>query len=132
MMTEPAVVAPVLSQPSLPLAAGFGAARRRGAIDASASEIATARQRLEQENLKLIGLRFRGDTFVPDERFRCLKSTFGERFEAIELDPEDALEGTGMAPHSVLTIHLDDADPHGPTRRAERRVIAHFAAALGA
>ncbi len=130
MMTEPAVVAPVLSQPSLPLAAGFGAAKRKRAIDASPDEIATARRRLEEEDLKLLGLRFRGDAFVPDERFACLKSTFGERFQAIEVDAADALQDTGMAPHSVLTIHLDDADPEGPTRRAERQVIDHFAAAL--
>jgi len=130
MMTEPAVVAPVLSQPSLPLPFGFGSARRRGAIDASPEEIATARQRLETENLKLLGLRFRGDPFVPDERFSCLKNTFGERFEAVELDAADALQGTGMTPHSVLTVHLDDADPDGPTRRAERRVIEHFAGVL--
>jgi len=132
MMTEPAVIAPILSQPSLPLPFGFNSARRRNAIDASPREIATARQRLEAEDLKLIGLRFRGDPFVPEERFRCLKETFGERFEAIELDPDAALGGTGMTPHSVLTIHLDDADPDGATRRAERRVIEHFAAALKA
>ena len=132
MMTEPAVVAPVLSQPSLPLAAGIGAAKRKGAIDASPDEIATARRRLEEEDLKLLGLRFRGDAFVPDERFACLRSTFGERFEAVELDAADALQDTGMAAHSVLTLHLDDADPEGPTRLAERKVISHFAAALGA
>jgi dienelactone hydrolase len=130
MMTEPAVVAPVLSQPSLPLPFGIGAARRRAAIDASAQEIATARQRLEKENLKLLGLRFRGDPFVPDERFSCLKNTFGEHFEAVELDAADALQDTGMTPHSVLTVHLDDSDPDGPTRRVERRVIEHFAGVL--
>ncbi len=131
MMTERAVVAPVLSQPSLPLALGPGGARRRGAIDASAQEIATARQRLEEEQLTLIGLRFKGDGFVPEERFDCLKSTFGERFEAIELEAEDARQGTGTPPHSVLTLHLDDDNPLGPTRRAEHRVIEHFRTSLG-
>lgn len=126
MMTDPAVVAPVLSQPSLPLAAGPGGAKRRGAIDASAEEIASVRQRLEDEDLKLLGLRFKGDKLVPDERFACLKATFGDRFEAIELNDEDALQGTGMEPHSVLTLHLDDNDPEGPTRKAEQRTIAHF------
>jgi len=131
MMTEAAVIAPVLSQPSMPLPAGFGAAKRKGAIDASAEEIAHARRRMESEDLKLIGLRFRGDSFVPDERFSCLKNTFGDRFEAIELAETDALQGTGMAPHSVLTIHLDDSDPQGPTRKVEQQVIEHFAKTLG-
>jgi hypothetical protein len=28
----------------------------------------------------------------------------------------------------VLTIHLDDSDPQGPTKQAEERVIAFFKA----
>lgn len=131
MMTDPSVVAPVLSQPSMPLAAGPGGAKRRSAIDASPEEIATVRQRLETEDLKLLGLRFKSDKLVPAERFACLKATFGDRFEAIELEDEDALQGTGMDPHSVLTLHLDDSDPEGPTRKAEQRTIAHFAQYLG-
>jgi len=131
MMTEPAVVAPVLSQPSLPLAVGFGADKRKVAIDASSEEIAVARARLENENLTLLALRFKGDNLVPPERFNCLKATFGERFQSIELEDDDALADTGMAPHSVLTIHLDDGDPEGPTRKAEQKVIDHFASALG-
>src|SRR6201996_8936242 len=42
MMTEPSVVAPVLSQPSMPCAAGPGKERRAAAIDASPAEIACA------------------------------------------------------------------------------------------
>jgi dienelactone hydrolase len=118
MMTEPSVIAPVLSQPSMPVGK-----RSEGAIDASPTEIACAKRRFEDEDLSMIGLRFRGDPFVKDERFEMLKDTFGERFEAIELDPQDAKRGTGMTPHSVLTIHLRD---RGPTREAETRVIAFF------
>jgi len=130
MMTEPAVVAPVLSQPSLPLPMGPGKGRRAGAIDASPEEIACARGRLDAEDLRMLGLRFRGDGFVPDARFEHLKATLGDRFEAIELAPEDAAPNTGMAPHSVLTVHLDENDPDGPTKRAERRVIQFFHEAL--
>jgi dienelactone hydrolase len=126
MMTEPAVVAPVLSQPSLPLPAGPGSAGRRSAIGVSPAEISRAKARFDEENLSMIGLRFRGDSFVPDERFECYKRTFGDKFEAIELDPADAQPDTGMAPHSVLTIHLRDDDPDGPTKRAEARVIQFF------
>ncbi len=126
MMTEPAVVAPVLSQPSLPLPMGPFSARRRAGIGASADEIACAKSRMEKEDLTLLGLRFFGDPFVPDERFATYRRYFGERFEAIELDPKDAKPGGGMAAHSVLTIHLDDDDPEGPTKAAERRVLAFF------
>ena len=132
MMTEPSVVAPVLSQPSLPMPAGPGSAKRRGAIGVSNDEIACAKRRFDDENLSLIGLRFYGDPFVPDERFDTLKRTFGNRFEAIELDPKDAQQDTGMVPHSVLTLHLRDDDPEGPTKRAEQRVIQFFRERTGA
>ena len=36
-----------------------------------------------------------------------------------------------MAPHSVLTLHLRNDDPDGPTKRAEQRVIEFFAERLG-
>jgi dienelactone hydrolase len=127
MMTEPAMVAPVLSQPSQP-ALGKGKA---GAIDASPAEIACAKRRFEEEDLSMIGLRFKSDRLVPEARFQALKRKFGDRFEAIELEDEDALQETGMAPHSVLTIHLDDRDGT-PTKKAEERVIAFFKSRTGA
>ncbi len=73
MMTEPAVVAPVLSQPSLPLPLG---ARRSVAIGVSPDEIACAKRRFENEDLSMIGLRFFGDRAVPDARFDSYKRIF--------------------------------------------------------
>jgi len=127
MMTEPSVVAPVLTQPSLPLGRSGAAA-----IGLSPGEMACAKSRLADEDLSIMALRFFGDPVVPDARFDSLKREFGERLEAIELDPKDARVGTGLTPHSVLTIHLDDADPDGPTKRAEERVIAFFKARTSA
>jgi hypothetical protein len=133
MMTEPAVTAPVLSQPSLPLPLGPGKARREGALGVSPAELACARRRLEDEDLTLLGLRFHGDPVVPDARFAALREALGPRFEAIELDPKDAAANPlARTPHSVLTLHLKDDDPDGPTKRAEQRVIAFFKAQTGA
>ncbi len=134
MMTDPSVVAPVLSQPSLPLCMGPGGKRRGTGIDISPSDLATAKARLEAEDLTVMGLRFHDDPLVPKERFDTLTSELGPRFERIELRPEDAArpEGVPMAPHSVLTVHLDDTDPEGPTRQAERRVIEFFRNRTGA
>jgi dienelactone hydrolase len=129
MMTEPSVVAPVLSQPSLPLALGKA---RKAAVGASPEELDCARRRLADEDLSMIGLRFLGDSAVPDERFAAFKAAFGDRFEAIEIDPKDAQPAFGTSPHSVLTVHLRDDDPDGPTRRAERRVIEFFGERLRA
>jgi dienelactone hydrolase len=118
MMTEPSVIAPVLSQPSMPIGKGSDAA-----IDCSASEIACAKRRFIDEDLSLLGLRFYGDPFIKDDRFDMLKREFGDKFEAIELQPEDAKPGTGMKAHSVLTIHLRES---GPTKDAEGRVLEFF------
>jgi dienelactone hydrolase len=123
MMTEPSVVAPVLSQPSMP-ALGGG----KGSFDASPAEFACARRRFIDEDLSLLGLRYRSDRLVPDARFDRLRAEFGDRFEAIELDDADARQGTGLAPHSVLTIHLPDS---GPGKAAETRTIAFFRQRLG-
>jgi dienelactone hydrolase len=130
MMTEPAVVAPVLSQPSLPLP--FGNTVRAAGIGVSPAEIACAKQRFNDEDLSLLALRFHGDPIVPDARFDSLKAAFGDKLESIELKPEDGLPGTGMAPHSVLTVHLVDDDPEGPTKKAEARVIEFFRQRTGA
>ena len=123
MMTEPAVIAPVLSQPSMPIRGS-----RRGSIDASPSEIACARQRFENEDLTLLGLRYKSDKMVPDARFDRYAHEFGDRFERVDLEDSDARADTGMSPHSVLTIHLPT---DGPGKAAETRTIAFFRHRLG-
>ena len=120
MMTEPAVIAPVLSQPSLPLP--FCSAKRSAAIGLSPDQIACAKRRFETEDFSMIGLRFHGDKMVPDARFATYKREFGDRFEPIEIDPKDAAPSS-RPPHSVLTVHFDDR-AGTPTKRAEERVIA--------
>jgi dienelactone hydrolase len=126
MMTEPSVVAPVLSQPSMPVG-------KKGAamIDASPAEIACAKRRFEDEDLSLLGLRFKSDGFVPDARFDMLEATFGKHFERVDLEDRDALPGTGMPPHSVLTLHQID-EPGSVTKEVEERVIAFFKQRVGA
>jgi dienelactone hydrolase len=120
MMTEPAVVAPVLSQPSMPIA--VGSKTRAAGFDATAAEVACAKARMAAEDLSMIGLRFKSDALVPDARFDNYRKTFGDRFEAIELEDEDAAPAH-IPPHSVLTLHLR---PDGPTKAAEARVIQFF------
>lgn len=125
MMTEPSVVAPVLSQPSMPM----GISKKLAAgIDASPREIACAKERFENEGLSMIGLRFKSDSFVRDSRFDTYKREFGDKFEAIELEDKDAAPAE-RPPHSVLTLHLKE---EGPTKEAEQRVIAFFKEKTGA
>jgi dienelactone hydrolase len=126
MMTEPAVVAPVLSQPSMPAPTFAG----KGAIDISPDEIACARRRFKDENLSAIGLRFKSDRLVPDERFATYRREFGDKFETIELDDADSAPGLVQS-HSVLTVNLID-EPGSKTKLAEERVIQFFRERTGA
>jgi dienelactone hydrolase len=120
MMTEPAVVAPVLAQPSLPLAM-LSKAHAAG-VDISPQELSCVRERMEREDLSAIGLRFRSDPATPAARFDFLARALPGRFESIEFDDADAAAGLGQ-PHSTLTIHMRE---DGPTKAAEARVIAFF------
>jgi dienelactone hydrolase len=122
MATSPSLLAPVLSQPSLPL--GLTASRRR-AIDCSPADLAVVRQRCAAEGLQVLGLRFRGDRFVPAERFEHLRRELGDAFVAIELDDASANQDVPGPPHSVVTEHLID-EPGQPTRAALDEVLDLF------
>ena len=76
----------------------------------------------------MIGLRFKRDPAVPDARFATYRREFGERFEAIELENADA-SPSKQPPHAVLTLHMRET---GPTKAAERRVIAFLRERTGA
>ncbi len=125
MATDDRLIAPVLSQPSLPLAVTPG---RRAAIDIGADELAVVKRRCA-DGLEVLGLRFRGDRFVPDERFVFLRRELGESFVAVELDDADANPDGLIPPHSVVTEHLID-EPGQPTRRALDTVLEHFRSRL--
>lgn len=114
MATDQRLLAPVLSQPSMPIALGR---KRRRAIDLSAGDLDAVRHRCAAEDLEVIGLRFKSDRFVPAERFRFLHEELGDAFVAVELEDADANPDAVMKPHSVLTEHLID-QPGTATRDA--------------
>src|SRR6201999_1911293 len=82
MAVDPAVLAPVMSQPSLPLPVS-GSRRRQLGLDPA--DVATLKQRTG-DGLCLLGLRFTGDKACPPERFERMRETFGSAFESIEID----------------------------------------------
>ncbi|UQW99547.1 dienelactone hydrolase family protein [Streptomyces sp. RerS4] len=126
MATDERLLAPVLSQPSLPL----GLTRRhRGGIDISPEELATVRGRCEREGLQVLGLRFKSDRLSPGDRFGFLRRELGDAFVAVELDDEDANPDAVLPPHSVLTEHLVDR-PGERTRAALDQVLDLFRARL--
>jgi dienelactone hydrolase len=126
MATEPSLLAPVLAQPSLPLAL---TAKQKRSIDTSPDDLAIVRRRCMTEGLRVLGLRFEGDRFVPKERFDFLREQLGDGFVAVELPDDCARSDAMMAPHSVLTEHLVD-EPGEPTRDALEQVLDLFRARL--
>jgi dienelactone hydrolase len=123
MATDPRVLVPVLSQPSLPISAGRKRARR--SIDCSPADLDIVAGRCAAGELEVIGLRFRGDSFVPAERFEFLRERLGDAFIAVELDDDTANPDGIMSPHSVLTEHLIDR-PGEATHDALQLVLDHF------
>lgn len=120
MAVDDSVVAPVLSQPSLPFAVTKS---RRSDIQVSSDEWQTIQAR---PDLCVIGLRFTGDRVVPPARFQALREKLGERFIAFELDSSKGNpHGHPANAHSVLTEHLDDR-PGTPTHDALEKVLAFF------
>ncbi|MFD7098048.1 dienelactone hydrolase family protein [Streptomyces xanthophaeus] len=122
MATDERLLAPVLSQPSLPLACTRS---RAGAIDISPSDLAAVRLRCERDGLQVMGLRFKGDRLSPRDRFAHLRRELGEAFVAVELDDGSAAPEGVLPPHSVLTEHLVD-EPGQPTRQALDSVLDLF------
>ena len=122
MMVDDRMLAPVLSQPSLPFP--LSPARRR-AVGVSNADLERVKERAAA-GACLLGLRFTKDPAVPAERFDTLRQALGDRFIAVEIDsskgnPHDI----PRAAHSVLTEHFVD-EPGHPTRAALDRVLDFF------
>jgi dienelactone hydrolase len=118
---EPAVLAPVGSQPSLPLPLGAG---RKHDLGMSEREQTAIAGRVRTEGLCLVGLRFTEDAMVPGDRFSELQKAFGPGWRAIPLNSEPGNEhGIGKHEHSVLTS-ADVEKPGHPTHEARAQVTA--------
>lgn len=124
MLPDPAVVAPVMSQPSLPL--GFSKKARAG-LYLSDDDLAKVQDRMAADpDLCVLGLRFSHDRLVPRERFAHLREALGDRFVAVEIDSSPGNpHGNPRLAHSVLTEHLVD-EPGHPTRDALDQVLDLF------
>lgn len=119
MTVDPVVIAPVMSQPGLPV--GLTSSGRRG-LGLDPADLSTIKQRTE-DGMCVMGLRFTGDRAAPAERFQRLRDELGESFISVEIDSSPGNEwGYRKAAHSVLTEDYIDT-PGSPTRQAMDDVI---------
>ena len=125
MMLERSMLAPVLSQPSLPL-------REPAGLEIAPDELAAVRARLDREDLTVLAYRFKGDKVCRAERFAAYAAALGDRFVGRELPDEAA--GSDVSPffarhvpypHSVVTQHLIDQAGQ-PTIAARDEILAFF------
>jgi hypothetical protein len=131
MMLEPAMLAPVLAQPSLPLKEPAG-------LEIAPEDLKAVRERLDREQLTVLAYRFAGDQICRAERFAAYAAALGDRFVGRELPDEAA--GSDVSPffarhvpfpHSVVTQHLID-EAGQPTIAARDEILAFFRMRLAA
>jgi dienelactone hydrolase len=125
MMLEPSMLAPVLSQPSLPLNDPAG-------IEIAPDEIKAVRERLERDDLTVMAYRFEGDRFCMAQRFAAYAEALGDRFIGRVLPDNAANTDTAPffsrhvnCPHSVVTAHLID-EAGQPTIAARDEILSFF------
>jgi dienelactone hydrolase len=125
MMLEPAMLAPVLAQPALPL-------NDPGGLEITPEELRSVRDRLEAEDLTVLAYRFAGDRFCRAERFAAYAAALGERFvgrvlpdSAANTDVPPFTADRVKCPHSVVTAHLID-EAGQPTIAARDEILAFF------
>jgi dienelactone hydrolase len=120
LASDPRVLAPVLSQPSLPV----GGSPR--SIDCDKLTLAAVAQRCAKEDLEVLGLRFKRDALSPYPRFQLLRDKLGDGFVAVEIEQRDGNpKGPYPLRHSVLTVDAVD-EPNTPTYRALEQVLDLF------
>jgi dienelactone hydrolase len=121
MAVDDTMLAPVLSQPSLPFGVGKARKHSLGLSDADLARVA------DRTELCVLAMRFTNDKLVPAERFRHLREVFGDRLIAIEIEnrPGQNPHDITKLAHSVVTEHLVD-EPGHPTQDALHRVLDFF------
>lgn len=127
MTVDPSVIAPVLSQPSLPLPVSKKA---RASIHLSPEDLRAVQARVAADDICVLGLRFTNDRAVPAERFASLRRELGEGFIGVEIDSSEGNQWSiPTNAHSVVTEHLVD-EPGHPTHDALEQVLEFFRSRL--
>ncbi len=129
MTLEPAVIAPVVNHPSLPLDDPAG-------LELGAADAAAVAARVRRDGLTVLAYRFEGDTWCTGQRFAAYRALLGDAFDgrvlpdgAANPDPPPFFRDVVGSPHSVVTAHLVDRPGH-PTTRARDEIIAFLTTRL--
>ncbi|MGV9266887.1 dienelactone hydrolase family protein [Kitasatospora sp. NPDC003701] len=123
MAIEPAVIAPVVNHPSLPLDDPAG-------LEMGEEDALAVRNRIARDGLKILAYRFDNDRWCTGQRFAAYRALLGDAFDGRVLsggsantNPPPFFRDLVGSPHSVVTAHLIDEDGH-PTLKAKDEILA--------
>lgn len=129
MAIEPAVIAPVVNHPSLPLDDPAG-------LEMSEECAHAVQERVARDGLKVLAYRFDNDRWCTGQRFAAYRALLGDAFDGRVLpggsantNPSPFFRDVVGSPHSVVTAHLVDEDGH-PTLKARDEILAFLAERL--
>jgi hypothetical protein len=101
-------------------------------IEISDAEVQLVKERLDRENLTVLGYRFEGDKFCRAQRFAAYSEALGDKFIAKVLPDSAANKDVApffsqfvTTPHSVVTAHLIDQAGQ-PTIAARDEILQFF------
>ena len=106
--------------PAMPITVG---AKRSADLGLSDADLMAVRDRVDSDDICVLGLRFTGDKLAPPERFASLRRELGENFIGVEIDSSPGNPwGHRRLAHSVLAEDLLD-EPGQPTHEALEQVL---------
>ncbi|MFC7614338.1 dienelactone hydrolase family protein [Actinokineospora soli] len=125
MAVDPAVTAPVVNHPALPIDNPAG-------LEIGPDDATRLRERVARDGLKVLAYRFDNDRWCTAQRFAAYQSLLGDAFDGRVLPGEAANPSPPpffrdlVGPHSVVTAHLVDEEGH-PTVRARDEILVFLA-----
>lgn len=129
MALEPAVIAPVVNHPSLPLDDPAG-------LELSDEDAQAVRDRIARDGLTVLAYRFDNDRWCTGQRFAAYQALLGDTFDGHVLpgrssnpNPPPFFRDVVETPHSVVTAHLVDEAGH-PTLKARDEILIFLTSRL--
>lgn len=130
MALEPAVIAPVVNHPSLPLDAP-------GELELSPADADALAERFRRDdNLQVLAYRFQGDRWCTAQRFAAYERLLGDAFlghvlpaDAANPNPPPFFRDVVGCAHSVVTAHFVNETGH-PTVQARNEILSFLTTKL--
>lgn len=121
LLVEPSLMAPVLSQPSLPMNP-FD----RASVGCSEEDLEFACKRSKKENIPVLGFKFSNDILSSNDKFKLLKFQLGDLFVDTIIDSSVGNPNNiPLHAHAVFTTHYEDT-PNHPTREAFEKLVKFY------